>query len=247
MAEARALRCPQCGAPVSPDVRACPYCATVLALTACPSCFGQIFVGAKHCSFCGAAAERTEASDGKARPCPSCRITLTPVAVGALRLLECGGCGGLWADVRAFERIASEREQQAAVLGAASPLPRPQAADGARRSERYRPCPECSRLMNRVNFARCSGVVVDVCKGHGTWFDHEELRRIVEFIRAGGLDRAREHERLDLEQERRRLRQQANPPAPSFPDSLMTGPKLQPLDYRDVLSAARELLKALFR
>jgi hypothetical protein len=47
--------------------------------------------------------------------------------------------------------------------------------------------------------------VVDVCRDHGTWFDADELRRIVEFIRAGGVETARERERVHLEAERRRL------------------------------------------
>jgi hypothetical protein len=102
--------------------------------------------------------------------------------------------------------------------------------------------------MNRFNFAHLSGVIVDVCKGHGIWFDADELRRIVEFIRGGGLVRAREHERLELERERQRVQRPAHEPAgPLFPDSAMTGPGLQPIDYGDVLSAARHLLKSLFR
>jgi Zn-finger nucleic acid-binding protein len=60
--------------------------------------------------------------------------------------------------------------------------------------------------MNRINFARFSGVIVDVCKGHGTWFDRDELSRIVEFIHDGGLDAARIKEKTELEEERRRLR-----------------------------------------
>jgi len=59
--------------------------------------------------------------------------------------------------------------------------------------------------MNRVNFARCSNVGVDVCKTHGTWFDRDELRRIVEFIRAGGLDRAWIKQIEELERQRREL------------------------------------------
>src|SRR5262249_51132842 len=71
---------------------------------------------------------------------------------------------------------------------------------------RYIPCPQCGQLMNRMNFARCSGVIVDVCKGHGTWFDHDELREIVEFIRTGGLELSREKEKRELEFERAQLR-----------------------------------------
>jgi len=60
--------------------------------------------------------------------------------------------------------------------------------------------------MNRVHFAKCSHVVVDVCSKHGTWFDKDELRRIVEFIRAGGLEEARQKEIAELEQRRRRAK-----------------------------------------
>ncbi len=62
--------------------------------------------------------------------------------------------------------------------------------------------------MNRINFARCSGVIVDVCKGHGTWFDRDELSGIVEFIHGGGLEASRTKEKLALEEERQRLRQE---------------------------------------
>jgi hypothetical protein len=48
--------------------------------------------------------------------------------------------------------------------------------------------------MNRLNFAHTSGVIVDVCTRHGTWFDADELRRVLEFITAGGLEAARARE-----------------------------------------------------
>ena len=59
--------------------------------------------------------------------------------------------------------------------------------------------------MHRVNFAKCSNVIVDVCKPHGTWFDKDELHRIVKFITAGGMDVARAKEMEQLEQKRREL------------------------------------------
>src|SRR5205823_2013681 len=60
---------------------------------------------------------------------------------------------------------------------------------------RYVPCPLCHTSMNRVNFGRVSGVIVDVCKMHGTWFDVGELTRVVAFAGSGGLERTRERER----------------------------------------------------
>ncbi len=59
--------------------------------------------------------------------------------------------------------------------------------------------------MNRVNYARISGIVVDVCKSHGTWFDAHELPALLDFVRRGGLDVARKRETVALADERRRL------------------------------------------
>ena len=71
--------------------------------------------------------------------------------------------------------------------------------------------------MNRMNFAHCSGVIVDVCKPHGTFFDRDELRRIVEFIRSGGLDKARALELANLKAEHERL---INAPTAAIPNAL---------------------------
>ena len=59
--------------------------------------------------------------------------------------------------------------------------------------------------MNRINFARCSGVIVDICKGHGTWFDRDELSGIVQFIRGGGLEVSRQKEKTEIEFQREQL------------------------------------------
>ena len=60
--------------------------------------------------------------------------------------------------------------------------------------------------MNRLNFGRLSGTIVDVCKGHGTFLDAGELHAIVRFIQGGGLDRARQRQIDDLKEQEQRLR-----------------------------------------
>jgi Zn-finger nucleic acid-binding protein len=201
--QAETLNCPMCGAAAATDDPTCNYCGARLATVACASCFGMMFRGSKHCPRCGALGGQRAAADLPPRKCPRCVIEMHSLLLGTTAIRECERCLGLWVDVPAFEKICADREQQAAVLGAASPAPtKPvQGVDKVR----YIPCPECEQLMNRINFARCSGVVVDVCKGHGTWFDREELSRIVEFIRGGGLDAARSKEKTALEEERRHL------------------------------------------
>jgi hypothetical protein len=61
-------------------------------------------------------------------------------------------------------------------------------------------------MMNRHNFGRASGVVLDVCRPHGTFFDRAELHGVVRFIRGGGLERARERQLERLAEEERRAR-----------------------------------------
>ena len=165
-----------------------------------------MFLGSRHCPRCGAAAAVREKESLPPLSCPRCLAEMQAVAIGSTTIRECERCSGLWVDVPSFEKICADREQQAAVLGAASPAPRGEISEGGK--IRYAPCPECRQLMNRINFARCSGVIVDICKGHGSWFDRDELTRIVEFIRAGGLDAARTREKAAIEDERRQLRQE---------------------------------------
>jgi Zn-finger nucleic acid-binding protein len=96
--------------------------------------------------------------------------------------------------------------------------------------------------MNRSNFARSSGVIIDICKRHGVWFDAEELPKIIEFIRRGGLDRQREKEKLQLEEQRRNLTDLQRKAA--LQDSRFN----QSYDQRNAPStiAVREFIKMLF-
>ena len=200
--DAAALTCPQCGAAAGADDVACSFCHARLATTACASCFGLVFVGSKHCAHCGAAIGVVETRTG-ARPCPRGCGTLRRLSLGGIELEECERCSGAWLNPDVFQRVCAEEERRSVFLGAqlqALPVARQEAP-----TIRYVPCPDCGALMNRVNFGKRSGIVLDGCVKHGTWFDADELRRVVEFVRDGGLDRARAHERQHLEEERRLL------------------------------------------
>lgn len=201
---AESLHCPNCGAGVASDSSQCEFCKTRLKTMACPSCFGLMFIGSKFCDHCGAVAvpaglkESDDLGD-----CPRCNLPLRLLEVATTNLRECDKCDGLWADTQTFESICANSEKQSAVLGFI----------GVRTSKAemltkisYVRCPDCREMMNRNNFARSSGVIVDICKKHGVWFDADELPKIVEFIQKGGMEIAREKDRIDLEAERSRLR-----------------------------------------
>jgi Zn-finger nucleic acid-binding protein len=162
----------------------------------------MMFVGEKFCSHCGARPDRTEGEPDASRLCPRCQVDMKAVTIGANHMLECAKCDGIWADAASLEQITAEREQQAAVLG--MPGSHTETVE-LEKNVRYLPCPVCRKLMNRVNFAHYSYVIVDVCKAHGTWFDKDELRRAVEFIRAGGLEKARTRQLEEIAEEKRKL------------------------------------------
>jgi Zn-finger nucleic acid-binding protein len=222
--DAATLNCPNCGAATAPAATQCAFCRARLATVACPSCFGLLFVGSRHCSHCGARADRGTPLDAPARRCPRCREDARRTTIGDTELCECGRCGGLWLEAETFQRLCADRERQAAVLAVLASTAAPAQAARPHRGPaadpvRYLPCLECGKVMNRLNFARSSGIVLDVCKHHGVWFDEHELRRVVEFIAAGGLDTARAKERAALAEERRRLefRQALGVPSPLQP------------------------------
>ena len=212
--DAHTLHCPNCGAAASIDSTKCDHCGAGLATVACPSCFGMIFLGSKFCPHCGARAGRIEDEEVSTHiSCPRCQVSLQSVALGPtgdVKVHECPKCEGLWVNVETFDAICTDRDQQAVVLGGASPPP---ARIELKLEEvRYLPCPQCHTLMNRVNFASRSGVIIDACRGHGTWFDRNELQNIVNFIRSGGLEIARERQQEQLEAAKRRVA-----PAPAGP------------------------------
>jgi Zn-finger nucleic acid-binding protein len=129
---------------------------------------------------------------------------------------ECRRCGGVWVESKVFESLVKNRDQQARLEAAAGPEitledRRPAPSHGAppsRSPREYIPCPDCRQLMNRKNFGNISGVLVDICKSHGIWFDTGELGRIVKFVMRGGLVEARHRQLAELEREEKEKRVQ---------------------------------------
>jgi Zn-finger nucleic acid-binding protein len=163
-----------------------------------------MFVGCEYCGHCGAKMLKAETSAlENAGDCPRCKTKLAGLQIGDIGLQECARCGGLWSAPDMFESICADGENQSAVLNFAGGRSE---ITGQPAQISYVPCPECKQLMNRSNFARTSGVIIDLCKQHGVWFDAEELPKIVAFIRQGGLEKARQREKLEIKEERDRLR-----------------------------------------
>ncbi|MCP4448397.1 MAG: hypothetical protein GY811_24105 [Myxococcales bacterium] len=210
---AASLSCPECGGNVKAGTSKCEFCEAALLVKACPRCFARIFHGAKHCNDCGAEVDvpANVNADGTARQltCPRCDATPTMEArlVGDTLMDECPECHGIWLDAAAVSRLVKERRQVSsqAVIGMGGPE-----AGSARVAcppgRVYVKCPECDTVMNRTNFAKRSGIIIDSCKGHGTWFDADELPRVVEFVMNGGIEAANERSMQQAKEEVRKAR-----------------------------------------
>jgi Zn-finger nucleic acid-binding protein len=238
---AETLNCPMCGAAAATESTRCEHCGARLATVACPSCFGMMFLGQQFCPHCGAKADRKDSSEpAKPEPCPRCRTNMEAAVIGGSNVRECPKCEGIWMDADTLRQICADREKQAAVLGMPTQLPSNEGVE-IEKQIRYLPCPVCEDLMNRVNFANFSNVIVDVCRQHGTWFDRDELRRIIEFIRGGGLDKARAREKENLESDRRLARADRLPVGQGLP------PMFDDDSYHGAVSAVAEVLFHLLR
>lgn len=215
MSDATVLHCPACGAPAAPGDTVCRYCEAPLATVACPKCFGLAFKGAKNCPHCGAVlVAPLPAQDGQA--CPGCKRPMQLRELGSYKLEICGGCASVWIERAVFEAFCHDQEKQAVVVEA---LPKVDATPANALNQSYRPCPDCKKLMNRVNFAQISGVLLDACKDHGTFFDPDELRRLVAFLQGGGMERARSRQVEALKAEESRLKDAARDLATGTPDA----------------------------
>lgn len=220
--EAGSLTCPGCGATVAQDAHQCQFCRAELLVRACPRCFARIFHGHVHCPHCGVSvgvpARANPDGSTSARTCPACTTShaLTARLLGGVLLDECPACHGVWLDAGAVDRIVRDRQQSSlgtlrqmtppapglgAAAGAGSPASSPGQTPGR---SMYIACPDCGQIMNRVNFARHSGIILDVCRGHGTWFDSSELQRVVDFVMKGGVEESQRREIDSLREQARR-------------------------------------------
>jgi hypothetical protein len=114
---------------------------------------------------------------------------------------ECDKCGGLFLALTMMDRLVAARDMPTSLC-----LALPKREMKRESAVRYISCPVCGKFMNRKAFGRVSGVIVDVCKSHGVWFDGGELTEIIRFVEQGGLQRERDRELAELAERERRLR-----------------------------------------
>jgi Zn-finger nucleic acid-binding protein len=197
---------------------ACRFCAAEFTLhdrdldTLCPGCMARVSGRARFCHHCGTPVLAAQAAAGEdSYRCPACKggrpLSSRRLGRANVALFECSACAGLWIEKEIFEVMAERARSGQLPEGFGGSGPAGMEAEAAAPAQplQYRPCVTCGALMNRRNYGRKSGVIVDVCARHGIWFDLHELDRLLRWIREGGEARA---EKVQREQERIEVRQQ---------------------------------------
>ncbi len=167
----------------------------------CWRCFELSFAGSSNCAGCGARLGLEGDLGATLDGCPGCGKyeKLHRIDVGEHQLLECMRCGGVLVDRATLEQLTRAREVESGLRAfEAATVTKATLTDTA---VRYRPCGTCEQLMMRRNFGGNSGVIVDVCKDNGIWFDADELAAVLRFVASGGLRRQRESAVADAKRE----------------------------------------------
>jgi len=133
------------------------------------------------------AAQEIAVREGHDLKCPRCKVPLEVALREEVEVDHCPKCEGLWVDFFDEKKVL---DIQPAVFTVAElrrfrQIYKPWGKLG---KVSYEPCPVCTRLMNRKMWGSHSGVIVDRCKDHGTWFDRGEVDKIKEFIQLGGIE-----------------------------------------------------------
>lgn len=212
--QARMLHCADCGGPLHADATRCDYCGGTIDpqgrdyTLVCPKCFARLPQSARFCIECAQPIRPQEVVEREpsARQCPRCQTPLQARASEAIGFDECPGCLGLWLPAEAFKLVCENKVEEYRH----NPLPSGGRGNVPVDPVSYIKCPDCGAVMNRQNYGRTSGVIIDQCSAHGVWLDNSELERIARYIAEGGLARARQHEAEDAERRARAASRQSS-------------------------------------
>lgn len=170
----------------------------------CACCGSSLLTSKPRCAYCGTIANvdllgkhhYSSVVPEVPRPCPNCQEILKTINVGEdsspFLIERCESCLGLFFDPGELDSLIEHHVRaifsvdRIALAGLAQERPED--------SVRYRKCPVCSTLMNRINFGSRSGVIIDSCRNHGIFLDAGELHHILKWVRAGGSIAAGEDE-----------------------------------------------------
>jgi Zn-finger nucleic acid-binding protein len=226
---AKSIHCASCGGNLEQGRPNCPYCNALIDLTHarmtayCAACLSMSKEGASFCSGCGKTlVTKVEHPAETTQSCPRCTILMRRRTLGEYSPLECPMCCGLFVEEDILDNLIHDHKEQGSIASS-NPGTKPAQASLPNGAVVYLKCPQCETMMNRVNYGRISGVIIDHCRRHGYWLDNGELEKIARFVASGGLDKKKA---IEMEEQRQTLSRlsQTTPVAAQWEDENETSP-----------------------
>src|SRR4030066_1186947 len=202
--------CNHCGKNINKALMICPFCCghikdkTGDIPPSCPRCKKRLVTYTQKNVTALSVEDTNEDKNppplqGEGRACPERSRRSGDVVFSGDKYELCPDCGGLWLDRGKFRLATRESD----VYREESLLINEYVKKPPRDTFTYIPCVRCGKVMNRNNFARISGVILDECGNHGVWLDAGELEKIRHFIADGGLEKLQDREieknRIEIE------------------------------------------------
>ena len=119
--------------------------------------------------------------------CPKCKVEMKILELGGVETDECPKCGGIWVDA-IEEKQALEMKPEVFTVDELRNIRRVYEPLGRIEEVKYYKCPRCESLMWRKNYMHHSGIIIDKCRNHGTFFDKSELEKAIDYIKKGGIE-----------------------------------------------------------
>jgi Zn-finger nucleic acid-binding protein len=119
--------------------------------------------------------------------CPKCGVRMKVVKRGGIETDHCPECKGVWVDNFEIKKVL-EMKPSVFTVDDLRNIRKVYKPKSRKEKIKYFRCPRCYKFMWRKNYLTHSGIIVDKCKDHGTFFDHKELEKAIEYVKSGGVE-----------------------------------------------------------
>jgi Zn-finger nucleic acid-binding protein len=116
--------------------------------------------------------------------CPRCDLALASFSAFEAQLHRCERCDGVWVPTKFVVALAKKPELRARLMPLARRTAGTVLSEVTPALAKPAFCAACRAKLARFEAGGSSRVFLDTCKAHGTWFDKDELGRVVAFLHA---------------------------------------------------------------
>ena len=221
----------------------------------CSNCSAPLLAHTSICEYCCSRNdvdlkglhEYTVTKPESPRNCPACGTALQTINLsgdGKYYIERCERCMGLFFDPGELEMLLDKSVHNVFNIDNRGINRLIKDRSGQKRKVQYLKCPVCSNIMNRMNFGKKSGVIIDRCKAHGIWLDSGELKHIMEWRKAGG--KMLHEKKVAMEKKIEETKKKKS--APLFPDQTyqQKNNNIFSLDDDDLFSSISNIVSKLF-